>query len=372
MSAVARPQLDLTEQPDGGARYRLPRQTDLLARLGRAAGLGLVVLLPLLVPLFFVPREYLVLVLSAGGVVLLTAAGIGVWLMVAEVSKSAAPAEVVVGTDGLEVRGGVGPWRWRQRRPLLQIQSLTVGGQKEGRLHALCFRDAPLLLARDLPRDLLDPLAHDLAARVGRLDPTRDEAPEVRDAHAPEATPERQPAGSRIIVAEQGGGVVFMVPPVGFRGSVLALLAFGGFYLLWGLAIIGQGLAGGGALTLRRGLPLLCNLLMPWGFGMMWVGWGLHRAVRRVILSVNDGVLRVEEHQLLGDKVRQWSRDELRTVTAGPMGLFIELQKGGAEAVNDLVRPGGPSREAELRWLAASLRQALGLAGDSSQEQKQS
>jgi hypothetical protein len=101
----------------------------------------------------------------------------------------------------------------------------------------------------------------------------------------------------------------------------------------------------------------------------MWVGWGLHRAVRRVILSVNDGLLRVEEHQLLGDKGRQWSRDELRTITAGPTGLFIELQKGGVEAVNDLARPGGPSREAELRWLAAALRQALGLAGDSSRQQ---
>lgn len=368
MSALASPQLDLTEQPDGGARYRLPRQTDLLPRLGRAAGLGLVVLLPLLVPLFFVPRGYLVLVLIAGGVVLLTAAGIGVWLLVAEVSKSAAPAEVVVGKDGLEVRGGVGPFRWKHRRPLLQIQSLELGGDgpKEARLEVLCFRDPPLLLARGLPRDRLEPLAHDLAARVGKLDPTRDEAPEVREAHAAEATPDRQPARSRIIVAEQGGGVVFTVPPVGFRGGVIALFVSGGIYLLWGLAAFVQ------ALTRAGGLrpALLLNLPLQCGLGLVWVVWGANRAVRRVVLWVHEGTLRVEEHRLLGDKSWQWSRDELRSITGTPMGLWVQTVTWENVAINDLGRSDLQSRAAEMLWLAAALRKALGLAEQAGTEAK--
>jgi hypothetical protein len=367
MSAVVKPQLDLTEQPDGGARYRLPRQTDLLARLGRAAGLGLVVLLPLLVPLFFVSREYLVLVLSAGGIVLLTAAGIGVWLLVAEVNKSAAPAVVVVGKDGLEVRGGVGPWRWKHRRPLLQIHYmlLTGEGPKEARLQALCFRDPPLLLARALPRDLLEPLAHDLAARVAQLDPTRDEVPEVRDEQADASTPERQPARSRIIVAEQGGGMVFTVPPLGFRGSILAMLVGGGVYLLWGLVSFAQSLSGAFA---GSGNPAsLFSLPLPCLLGLVWVVWGLNRAVRRVVLCVYGGTLRLEEHRLLGERSCQWSRDELRSITATPMGLWIQTVTWETVALNDLARSGPQSREAELRWLAAALQKALGLgepAGD--------
>jgi hypothetical protein len=371
MSALASPQLDLTEQPDGGARYRLPRQSDLLPRLGRAAGLGLVILLPLLVPLFFVPLGYLVLVLSAGGVVLLTAAGVGVWLMVAEVYRSARPAEVLVSKDGLSVRGGVGPFRWKHRRPLLQVHFLTLGGDgpKEARLQAFCFRDAPLLLARSLPRDLLEPLAHDLAARVAGLDPTRDEAPEVRDEHPLAPAAERQPLRSRIIVAERGGGVVFTVPPLGFRGPVLVLLAGGVACLLCGVGTLYDTLARGGLVTVRGGLSFVFNMLIQWPFAVLWVVWGLHRAVRRVILSVHDGVLRLEEHKLLGDTSCQWSRDELRTILASPMGLVIVPHKGAAVAVNDLDRSNAQSREEELRWLAAALRQALGLAGDG-REQK--
>ncbi len=366
MNWVGGPQLDLTELPDGGARYRLPRQADLLGRLGRAAGLGLVVLLPLLVPLYFVPRGYLALVLGAGGVVLLTAAGIGVWLVAAEVYRSARPAEVVVGKDGLEVRGGVGPFRWKHRRPLLQVQCLTVGGQGnvEGRLYALCFRDPPLLLARDLPRDRLEPLAHDLAARVGKLDPTRDEAPEVRDAHA-DMTPDRQPPRSRIIVAEQGGGVVFTVPPVGFHGGVLALLVFGGLYLLWGLAVFVEGLVSGGRLG-----ALLVNTPLQCGFGLFWVVWGANRAVRRVVLWVHDGTLRAEEHNLFGERSWQWSRDELRSIVAGPMGLLIHAVQGPGAALNDLARSDAQTREAELRWLAAALQKALGLTGPAGAEAK--
>jgi hypothetical protein len=363
MSAVASPQLDLTEQPDGGARYRLPRQTDLGARLGRATGLGLVVLLPLLVPLYFVPREYLVLVLSAGGIVLLTAAGIGVWLLVAEVSKSAGPVEVVVGKDGLEVRGGVGPLRWKHRRPLLQIHLLLLSGEgpKEGRLQALCFRDPPLLLARSLPLDVLEPLARDLAGRVAKLDPTRDEAPEVRTEQPEAVAPERQPARSRIIVVEQGGGVVFTVPPVGFRGRVLVVLFAGSLYLLWGVAVVGQALlAGGGAPGLRT--STLFNLLFQWGFGMMWVWWGLNRAVRRVVLWVLDGTLRVEEHRLFGDQSWQWSRDELRSITGTPLGLWIQTVTWESVTINDLGRSDPQSRVAEMLWLAAALQKALGPA----------
>ena len=368
MSALTSPQLDLTEQPDGGARYRLPRQTDLLARLGRAAGLGLVVLLPLLVPLAFVPPEYLAVVLSAGGVVLLTAAGIGVWLMAAEVYRSASPAEVVVGPDGLEVRGGVGPFRWKHRRPLLQIQYLVLGGDgpKEARLQALCFRDPPLLLARTLPRDLTEALARDLAGRVARLDPTHDEAPEVREEGAVTGTPERQPVRSRIIVAEQGGGVVFTVPPVGFRGGALALLVFGGVYLLWGLAVFVQALATGGG----RLPALLFNLPLQCGFGLVWVFWGMNRAVRRVVLWVHDGTLRVEEHNLFGERSWQWSRDELRSITAGPAGLLIQPVQGAGAALNDLARSDAQSREAELRWLAAALQKALGPLGPAAAEAK--
>jgi hypothetical protein len=274
MSALTSPQLDIAEQPDGGARYRLPRQTDLLARLGRAAGLGLVVLLPLLVPLAFVPREYLAVVLGAGAVVLVTATGIAVWVVGAEVYRSAGPAEVAVGKDGLEVRGGVGPFRWKHRRPLLQIQYLVLGGDgpKEGRLQALCFRDPPLLLARDLPRDLLEALARDLAGRVARLDPTHDEAPEVREEDAVTGVPERQPARSRIIVVEQGGGVVFTVPPVGFRGRVLVVLFAGSLYLLWGVAVVGQALAaGGGASGSARPRSSTCSCN---GASVSWASGG--------------------------------------------------------------------------------------------------
>jgi hypothetical protein len=371
MNQVQGPLLDLAEQPDGGARYRLPRQTDLGARLGRAAGLGLVVLLPLVVPLYFVPREYLLVVLGAGGIVLLTAAGIGVWLLVAEVSKSAGPAEVVVDKGGIEVRGGVGPWRWKHRRPLLQIQFLLLSGEgpTEGRLQALCFRDPPLLLARSLPRDLLEPLARDLAARVAKLDPARDEAPEVRTEQSEERAPERQPARSRIIVVEQGGGVVFTVPPVGFRGRVLVVLFAGALYMLWGVAVVGQALAVGGAPGLRS--ATLFNLLFQWGFGMMWVWWGLNRAVRRVVLWVLDGTLRVEEHLLLGDKSWQWSRDDLRSITGTPIGLWIQTVTWESVVINDLGRSGPQSQAAEMLWLAAALQKALGPAEQVTDGRKQ-
>lgn len=364
MSALASPQLDLTELPDGGARYRLPRPSDLAARLGRAAGLGLIVLLPLLVPLAVVPREDRAVVLGAGGVVLLAAAAAGAWLLAAEVRRC---AEVVVGPGGLEVRGGAGPFRWKQRRPLLQIQFLVLGGDgpKQARLQALCFRDPPLLLGRALPRDLAEALARDLAGRVARLDPTHDEPPEVRAEDAVTGTPERQPVRSRIIAAEQGGGVVFTVPPVGFRGGALALLVFGGLYLLWGLAMFVQALLSGGRLSAQ-----LANIPLQCGFGLFWVAWGANRAVRRVVLWVHDGTLRVEEHHLLGERSWQWSRDELRSITAGPQGLLIQAVQGPGAALNDLARSDAQSREAELRWLAAALQKALGPLGPAGAEAK--
>jgi hypothetical protein len=87
----------------------------------------------------------------------------------------------------------------------------------------------------------------------------------------------------------------------------------------------------------------------------------LKAAGRRVILAVRNGALRVEQHGVLGDSERGWARGEVAAVTPERRGLVIKPVRGNTFTLPDVARLRGAAGEAECRWLASALREALGL-----------
>jgi len=296
MSAAQLPGIEVSQQPDGSVRYRLPRHDALCPQLLSVGGLWVVLLVPVCIPLFFVPPQQLPVVLRAGFIVLVVIVGIGLWLLWSELRTVMDPSEVLVSKDGLRTAVRVlGPFRWTLRRSLVQVECLVlnVDSLRETELWAICYERSPLRLARLLPYDRLEPLARDLAGQISRLDPERESALEVREERTGSLVrPSAQPARSRIVVAEQDGGVLFTVPPIGFHGEVLLLLGAGGIFLLApvvGLLItLLPVLTSGGAapvLSLKSIHDVVTGFLQPWLIGLGWVALGLNRANRRVVLN---------------------------------------------------------------------------------------
>jgi hypothetical protein len=311
---------------------------------------------------------------------------------------------VVLRRDGLQAVDRIGPFRRARRRPLDQIRHLVISSYDlllGPELLAACFETPPLVLARLQPANRLGPLAYDLAARIGALDPDREEPVAVAEEPSSDfAELPTRPARSRILVAERDGGVVLVIPPGGVHGGLLYDLVEGSLTLLYTSLITFGILTGGIGRSSATGLvflaviltalgdrspKLLCTSLIFWiltGAARSPAEWlvflavilaavwldgcsrvlaSLSSASRRVILAVRDQTLRVEITTFFQGTTRQWSRDDLGTITAGEDSLRIEPREGPPFTVRyqPLLTP--KAQEAECAWLAFVLRQALAL-----------
>jgi hypothetical protein len=179
----------------------------------------------------------------------------------------------------------------------------------------------------------------------------------------------------RIRVTNRKGHVTFHVLPTGLRGAALAMLLgglaagaiFGGLVLL----ILGHdGMPGnlrtvGGAVV---GLAGLC-------FVTVLVSLALQEARARACLTLDDDALTVRQSGVFQKTTQRWLRSELRSITAGlqrsrerlgapflaPIPVVARVLRIILVSGERVVILGGCDLDAELPWLAAALREPLGM-----------
>jgi hypothetical protein len=375
-----------------GWRYVLPRR-----QLGRARLLGLAPIgggicaalfaLEFLEPLAQLPAPWATVAFAVcalifgGGIVTPIALGLAILC---------GHSEIEIGNDRLLAIERVGIFRVPRRRRLDDIQSFVVAGSElPAPLDWLASikiedrRGKSLTAAMGYPREMLVPLAHELArqCRIPAVDPFT--APAVSTRETPRVsvleqtgsfgtTSERheQPAVSKIVVDEHAEGVTFAVPAAGLLRGSAGLFGFACVWLTFMAIFTGvmcvagvqqqQQQPGGWGLL---GITAFVGMFWLVGAGLMYAA--LNMARRRATFDVAADRLNVSLVNLLGEKNHSWSTAELRSVGVGPSGVevndrpLLELQvlpvgktKAGFLAGRDV---------AELEWLATRLRRELHL-----------
>ena len=286
-----------------------------------------------------------------------------------------------------------GPFRWTRRLPKEPVRKLEVsfGSATNGKpvttgpladIAALVAKfDAgkPRLLVLGYPRAWLTAVAHDLSPQVNPLAGVRGvPAVEVVETTATgksifdpgsAAMPEeivQQPAGSKAKLETRADGLSLAVPPAGIRKGTRGLFFFAVFWcgfmaVFTGLMFFATGTKGRHA-TPWEAAPFL---LLFWlvGFGLM--AGALNMARRRALFIVDRTSLRLAQAGLFGTKSWVWRREDISAIRADASGMkvnnqpVIELQihPRGAKKVGVLAG----RDEAELRWIASTLRRATNL-----------
>jgi hypothetical protein len=281
---------------------------------------------------------------------------------------------------GLRVAERVGPLFWTRRLPRKPVRTLEVSAGTVRRGDApptpmdnfaslgIVYEDGTRsVVALGYPKDWLLPVAEELKTFVGSTSVSA-EAPRVEVVNAAPVREEDadanipQPAGCRVQLEERGAGIRLTVPPAGlWKGSgglILFALLWCGFMTVFTVVFFLPGT--------KREVSVGVFLLIIGGFwlvGLSLLAAAVNMGRRRAELTVDGGRLRVKTEGLFGVKEREWRRDELAAIRADASGLesnhhpILELQvhpaagkKAGYLAGHD---------EAELRWMAARLRQAL-------------
>ena len=303
---------------------------------------------------------------------------------------------MLFGHSEIEVRGGrlrtierLGPLRWSRIRSQTVVKKLVVetgrpqseqqrnpAASLMGELAAIRIHwdgSKPWLAAIGYPRELLIPLAHDLAAQCrlpAEVPLGAPQAPPVpievvdRAVVSSTETHFERPHESQIVVTEEDGSMTFNIPSRGLRHGSHGLFAFAciwcGFMVVFTFAGVVGGMLDQG---LKHALVWLGFIAVFWvvGIGMMLAAINMGR--RRAGIVVADGRLSVFQTGLFGSKERSWTKDEISTVRLGNSGMEVndvpvpELQilpigekKVGLLAGRD---------PAELNWLAAVICRAL-------------
>ncbi|MCX6899239.1 MAG: hypothetical protein NT105_11100 [Verrucomicrobia bacterium] len=353
----------------GGARYELPRRP-----LGSLRFIGLV-------PLGFGAGFSLFAVIWMiaasldGNLFGFLFALFGLPFFFAGIPPMAVGLFVLIGRCEIELRDGVlhtteraGIFRWSRRQPADAIRQFNVRVSDPATapsflgslaaLDAACGKPKPFLIALGYPREWLQALGNDLARRCNLATPGRvltadkltvETVTEPLRQSEPLAQEENlnQPAGSVVTLEPQADGFTLAVPPAGIWRSNKGLVIFG--VIWWSvvaaitgwLALFIVGVAGVLALAARLGR-------------------------RRATIQATTNRLCIVYVGFLRVRTMEWPRDGLAAICVGPSGVEVnhkpvmELQvhpragrKFGLLADRDV---------AELQWIAAVLRQALGVS----------
>jgi hypothetical protein len=300
---------------------------------------------------------------------------------------------VYAGHSEVEVRGGMlyaierwGLLRWTWERSAEGLRRLHVGEGIEplngyltpciGSLRRMCVITPEwkavvggppvksIQLAPGYPREWLAPLTEDLSQRclsalpgsAARVSPTPLEivAESAKLIEYKELA--EQPAGSKVQVESSKNRLVLTVPPN--RLGFYLYLALG----LWGVAFL---------VTQDWGVegfswPRILLLGLPWVMGGVFLAVALSRR-RRAVLAVIDDTLLVWETNLFRERREEWQGQQVADVYVNLHSddegedywdLRILLQDG-------TVFKALPQRDpSELRWIATTLRRALGCQGE--------
>ncbi|QNN24992.1 hypothetical protein HED60_22845 [Planctomycetales bacterium ZRK34] len=307
-------------------------------------------------------------------------------LMALMIGQSAISAGMLIGFSKSRVllRGGriyaiegVGIMRWKRKRPIDRIQKIEVisGGEDAhldsnaapgmatlAKLAAIRLSGEnmnSMLVSIAFPAEVLLPLAEQLADDIESETRQRPEVVSTtkkltgvieREAlAAPADEPAgQQPPGSQMILEQRPDGLTIIVPPLGMRGVTRTMLILGAVITLIGIPFI----------------IVIIGLLFVI-IGLMMVVGAIRNARRRAIIDVVGDVLLISMAGPFGSSQREWRAVDLNRIQAAPSGTSVnnvplfELQirprSGGKVGYF-----GGRDKD-ELRWLAATLRDALNL-----------
>lgn len=294
-----------------------------------------------------------------------------------------------------------GPFRWRRKIPLdtikkLQVKSSNVDRDQAKARTSLCAlnvvkKDGGLYnLAWGYPKPMLRALAKQLSAgcesakgarlideaggieveetMIGEdrlVDAIKQAKGEGPDTLEFEAVPE-QPADSTIIVEPHDAGVTITVPPVGMHKGGKGMY---GFSIVWNgfmLIVTTMWLLGGK----QRGgewFIILAVLSLFWTVGLSMLVATINAGRRRAILDVVGDTLLITRQNIFGTKQQEIARDNIASIRRDKSGvevndepilnLQIRLHEGKKISMFSQLS------DEELRWLAAVLREAMGVPG---------
>ena len=176
-----------------------------------------------------------------------------------------------------------------------------------------------------------------------------------------EDVPQR-PTNSVIQLARRATGIQLIVPPRGFWKGAFGLFFFA---LLWNGFM--------GALTVMffmpgttRNVSVGIFLLIVSGFWLVGIGLflaAINLARRRAELTVDGSRLSIFTAGIFGKKLREWPRNEITAIRVDASNMRVNDRPVPELQIHTLT--GKKSgflfglKEAELRWVATELRQAL-------------
>ncbi|MFA5190498.1 MAG: hypothetical protein WC740_07230 [Verrucomicrobiia bacterium] len=372
----------------GGVRYALPRRP-----LGPLRFFGL---LPLGVGAFFslFAVGWMIAAAHGGGFFGWLFAIWGLPFFLAGFPPMAMGLAVLIGRCEIELRDGVlrmtewaGPFHWSRRQPVNAIKRFNIRAADSanapgflGDLAALdadCGKPKPLLLALGYPREWLQALGDDLAHRCNLATADRILTPGklavetvTEPLHPSQPIAQRddlnQPADSDILLEANADSVVVKVPPPGvWRGSK-GLLIFSLFWCGFMVVFTGFPFFTGEGLGDATSWPLWLFTGSFWLIGIAMLAGAVNMGRRRAVLTVRADGLSIEQSSLFGAKRAEWGGNQIAAVVVGPSGMtvndvpILELQihPRAGQKTGFLAGRNDP----ELQWLAAVLRQALGVS----------
>ena len=298
--------------------------------------------------------------------------------------------EIVVTRDRVRVTERAGLFRWSRSKPRDVIKHLEVlhSSRKNplaaenplsdlAAIKADCGNKGPFLLAAGYPVALLRGLADELAERLDR--PSRNKLVDDRDEPgvtvrervisssdlSEESDRHRhdvfdQPADSRVTFDEIDGGISLNVPPAGVIKGSKGLIFMAVFWL-----VITGGITT--AMALSQDAPWFVFLFMSlfWAAGIGMLVAAIHMGRRRAVLDVIGDTLLVTESGLFGTKQHEWPADQIRDVRMGFSGMKVNnkpvMQLRIQPVAGEKLGIFTGRKKDELRWLATTLRQALGM-----------
>jgi hypothetical protein len=275
----------------------------------------------------------------------------------------------------------IGPLGWPRRMPRSPIRKFVVaagpGGAADGQFVPAGTSGAGMLLAQfetgrprvvaaGYPREWLEAMAQDLSRRAGCSQPAAPKVEMLAAGAQPLPTEEAvaQPAGSQVVIRRQSASTTLEVPALGLRKGSMGLIYIGSFWCLF-LAAMTAVMVLGSHPAKPKDLGFVPFLAVFWAVGLGMLGAAFQLGKRRARITAGRSGVTVTQTSPFGTKRRDIKRTEIETVGVGFSNVEVnhhrieELQfrlltgkKVGYFAGRD------PD---ELRWIAAELRNALGM-----------
>ena len=309
-------------------------------------------------------------------------------------------AMIIAGRTEVEIKQGVlrviekgGPFRIVQKIPMAQIEQFTVVSPEtstpgpailasltqSSHLKIIRTNKTAVENLRGYPREVVQELVDRMTAHWSEFSAGVQNLskPEVRSevvrfsgetiqVVGAESERLQAPPNSKVIMEEQGGQVVFTVPPAGFVGASRGLLVFGSLWSLFVMVFtLGMVFVPKGDTNLGGILGMLAFLGIFGAIGAGILAAATNMARRKAMVMANANELKVAEKTIFKSRTHQWPRAELKAISVLPSGMTVNDRPIlNLQVVTQVGQPKGffTGRSVpELEWMATHLRRKLAL-----------